>query len=104
MPEITQRTLLERYQWLIEISRDLASTFDLDVLLSRIVQAAADLSDASEASILLYDEAKGELFFQAATNEPVMRGLSVPVGSSIAGWIITNRAPIIIGNVQQDER
>lgn len=104
MPEITQTTLLERYQWLIEISRDLASTLDLDVLLNRIVQAAADLSNADEVSILLYDEAKGELFFQAATNESVMRGLSVPVDSSIAGWIITNREPIIIANVQQDER
>ena len=104
MPEITSRTLLERYQWLIEISRDLASTLDLDILLNRIVQAAADLSNADEASILLYDEAKGELFFQAATNETVMHGLSVPVGSSIAGWIITNREPIIIGDVQQDKR
>ncbi len=104
MPEITPRTLLERYQWLIEISRDLASTLDLDILLNRIVQAAADLSNADEASILLYDEAKGELFFQAATNEPVMRGLSVPVGGSIAGWIITNREPIIIGDVHQDKR
>ena len=104
MPEITRTTLLERYQWLIEISRDLASTLDLDVLLNRIVNAAADLSNADEVSILLYDEAKGELFFQAATNESVMRGLSVPVDNSIAGWIITNREPIIIGNVQQDDR
>jgi len=104
MKAIPQRTLLERYQWLIEISRDLASTLDLDVLLNRIVTAAADLSNAEEASILLYDETKRDLFFQAATNEPLMRGLKVPVGSSIAGWIITNREPIIIGDVEQDTR
>jgi signal transduction histidine kinase len=104
MNDIPQRTLLERYQWLIEISRDLASTLDLDILLNRIVNAAADLSNAEEASILLYDETEGELFFQAATNEPLMRGLKVPVGSSIAGWIITNKEPIIIGNVEQDTR
>jgi len=99
-----QKTLLERYQRLIEISRGLASTFDLDILLDRIVNAAADLSNASEASILLYDEVKNELVFQAATNEPVMRGLSVPVGSSIAGWIVRNQEPIIIGDVSHDER
>ena len=104
MADIPQRTLLERYQRLIDIARDLASTLDLDDLLYRIVNAAADLSGAEEASILLYDEVKGELFFQAATNEPLMRGLSVPVGSSIAGWIITNREPIIISDVMKDER
>ena len=104
MSDITRRTLFERYERLIEISLDLASTLDLDDLLNRIVRAAADLSNAEEASILLYDEAKEQLFFQAATNDPVMRGLSVPVGSSIAGWIITNREPIIIGDVMKDER
>jgi GAF domain-containing protein len=104
MPENSQFSLLERYQRLIEISRGLASTLDLDVLLDRIVHAAADLSNASEASILLYDEAKGELVFQAATNKPQVKGLSVPVGGSIAGWIISNREPIIIADVLKDER
>lgn len=104
MTEISQKNLLERYQRLIDLSKELASTFNLDVLLNRIVNAAADLSNASEASILLYDELKGELFFRAATNESAIRGLSVPVESSIAGWIITNREPLIIGDVIQDER
>jgi len=104
MSESTKYTLFERYQRFIEISKDLASTLDLDDLLNRIVNAAADLSNAEEASILLYDEVKGELFFEAATNEPLMRGLIVPVGSSIAGWIITNREPIIISDVMKDER
>lgn len=104
MSEITRRTPLQRYQRLIEIARDLASTLDLDMLLNRIVNAAADLTNAEEASILLYDETKGELIFNAATNEPLMKGLVVPVGNSIAGWIVTNRESIIIGDVDQDER
>ncbi|HLE53331.1 MAG TPA: GAF domain-containing sensor histidine kinase [Anaerolineales bacterium] len=99
-------SLLERYQRLAEISRDLASTVDLDVLLNRIAQAAADLSNAQAASILLYDESKGQLYFQCATNldEPLMRGLVVPVEGSIAGWIVTHRQPIIIDEAQKDPR
>ena len=106
MIEIPASTLLERYQKLIEISRDLASTLDLDTLLYRIVRVAADLSLAEEASILLYDESKNELRFQAATNldNPTIRGLAVPVEKSVAGWIVTNREPITIGNVDQDNR
>jgi len=98
--------LLDRYQRLIEITLDLASTLDLDTLLSRIVHAAVDLTNAEATSILLYDEASAQLHFEAATNidEPLRRGILVPVDSSIAGWIITNRKPIIVSNAQQDPR
>ncbi len=106
MTEPQAYNLLTRYQKLIEISNDLASTLDLEALLDRIVQAAADLSDAEAASILLTDEANGTLHFQSSTNleTPLMRGLSVPVESSIAGWIVTQRKPVIINNAQQDPR
>ncbi len=106
MSEITRTTLLERYQRLIEIARDLASTLDLDTLLYRIVRVAADLSQAAEASILLYDEGKNELRFQAATNldNPTIRGVSVPVEHSVAGWIVTHCEPLIIRDVKNDER
>lgn len=106
MNEVVEATLLERYQRLAEISRDLASTLNLDALLNRIVHAAADLSNAQAASILLYDESKQQLHFEAATNldEPLMRGLIVPVEGSIAGWIVTHRQPIIIPDTQNDPR
>jgi signal transduction histidine kinase len=98
--------LLERYQRLIELSRDLASTLDLQDLLNRIVHAAADLSGSEAASILTYDEIKGELYFDAASNlsEPLMRGLVVPAETSIAGWIVANRQPVIISDTQNDPR
>jgi signal transduction histidine kinase len=104
--EAIKSTLLERYQRLAEISRDLASTLNLDVLLNRIAQAAADLSNAQAASILLYDENKQQLYFESATNldEPLMRGLIVPVEGSIAGWIVNHGQPIIISDTQKDPR
>lgn len=106
MAESVQASLLERYRRLAEISRNLASTVDLNILLDRITQAAADLSGSEAASILLYDEARQQLYFESATNldEPLMRGLIVPVDSSIAGWIVTNRQPIIIHDTQNDPR
>jgi signal transduction histidine kinase len=95
---------LELYRRLIEISRDLTSTLDLEPLLNRIIEAARDLSDAEAASILLYDGAAKELYFQAATNmDPLMRGLSVPM-DSIAGWIVLNRQAVRISDVNKDER
>jgi signal transduction histidine kinase len=94
------------YRRLIEIARDLASTLDLDVLLERIVQAAAEVSGSEAASILLFDDVTQQLYFQVATNldEPTMRGLIVPLEGSLAGWIVTNRKPIRIANAQKDPR
>ena len=97
---------LERFLRLIEISRDLTSTLDLDTLLSRIVLAAADLTDSKAASILLYDELKKELYFQSSTNldDMVMRGLVVPVDDSLAGAILKSREPVIVMSTDDDPR
>jgi len=97
---------LDSYLRLIDISRDLASTLDLDVLLDRIVNAAADITSAEAASILLYDTTSRQLYFQVATNidEPTMRGLVVPLEGSIAGWIVTKQKPLRIDDVHEDSR
>ena len=97
---------LDSYRRLIDISRDLASTLDLDILLSRIVHAAAEISGAEAASILLYDDASRQLYFQVSTNmdESTRRGITVPLDGSIAGWIVTNRKPVRINNPHEDPR
>jgi signal transduction histidine kinase len=104
MNDVARR--LENYQRLIAIARDLASTLDLDVLLNRIIHAAADLADAEAASILLYDDAARQLNFQVATNLDLqtMRGLVVPLDGSFAGWVVTNRQPVRITNAHGDAR
>src|SRR5512145_1609008 len=105
MAEIKTQTL-DSYLRLIEISRDLASTLDLDTLLDDIVRAAADITHAEAASILLYDDTARQLYFQVATNidEPTMRGLIVPLDKSIAGWIVLNKKSIRIDDANKDER
>ncbi|MCX6057253.1 MAG: ATP-binding protein [Chloroflexi bacterium] len=97
---------LDGYRRLIDIARDLASTLDLDVLLSRIVFAAAEISGAEAASILLYEEATQQLYFQNATNldASTQRGIVVPLEGSIAGWIIKNRQSVRVTDAHDDPR
>jgi transcriptional regulator with GAF, ATPase, and Fis domain len=99
-------TLLNSYQKLINISCDLASELDLNILLSKIVNAARDVSNSEEASILMFDPAKNTLYFQAATNldTQLNRGVIVPLEESIAGWIVQNKQAVIVDNPQQDKR
>ncbi len=97
---------LDGYRQLIEISRDLASTLDLDVLLERIVEAAAEVTRSEAASILLYDNLTRQLYFQVATDldEPTLRGLVVPLDKSIAGWIVLNRKSVRVSDIEGDRR
>jgi signal transduction histidine kinase len=105
MAEIKTKTL-DSYLRVIEISRDLASTLDLDTLLNDIVKAAADITHAEAASILLYDDTARQLYFQVATNidEPTMRGLIIPLEKSIAGWIVLNRKSLRLEDANKDTR
>jgi len=97
---------LDGYRRLIDIARDLASTLDLDVLLSRIVFAAAEISGAEAASILLYDDTSRQLYFQISTNldASTRRGIIVPLEGSIAGWIVKNRQTVRVVNAHEDPR
>ena len=97
---------LDGYRRLIDIARDLASTLDLDILLSRIVHAAAEISGAEAASILLYDDTSRQLYFQVSTNmdDATRRGIIVPLDGSIAGWIVNNRQTVRVMNAHEDPR
>ncbi len=97
---------LEHYQKLVEISKELVTNHDLASLLSHIVQAACELSDAGAASLLLYNENTKELYFQSATglDESILRGMIVPVDGSLAGWVVKSDAMVNIPDVHKDER
>ncbi len=105
MAEIKTQTL-DSYLRLIEISRDLASTLDLDTLLNDIIHASVEITHSEAASILLYDDTARQLYFQVTTNldEPTMRGFVVPLDKSIAGWVVTNRKSVRIDDAHKDLR
>ncbi|HEY3344051.1 MAG TPA: GAF domain-containing sensor histidine kinase [Anaerolineaceae bacterium] len=97
---------MDRYHRLIEVSRDLASTLDLNTLLMRIITAAVEISQSEAASILLYDNTTQQLFFQLATNmdSPNIHGLTAPLEGSIAGWTIIHHQTAIVRNAHNDPR
>lgn len=98
--------LLARYERLLELSSDLASTLDLTSLLYHIVEAARELTECQEASLLLYEPQRKVLIFKAATNttHDQLEQIDVPVENSVAGWIFSNQKPLLVSNVMQDPR
>lgn len=96
----------ERMARLVEISRVLNATTNLDHLLSRIITEAADLTSAEAASILLLDPKTQQLHFKASSNEvpPELANMAVSLDGSIAGAILTENKPMYIQDVSKDSR
>lgn len=91
---------------LVEISILLNSTQDPNALLQSIIHSAAEMLDCEAASIMLYDEKRGELFFVTATGSDAQQltQIPVPLEGSVAGTIFRENRPLIINNVAAEPR
>jgi signal transduction histidine kinase len=92
---------------LAEISTSLNSTFELDSLLSYLMDAAAAIAEAEAASVLLWDEQTRELYI-AATNtrhaDLNLIGQRVPLEGSLAGTALLNKSIVQVDDTAKDPR
>jgi GAF domain-containing protein len=91
---------------LLEISRNLNSTLEIGTLLQSIIDIACELTASEAASILLFDPGSGRLRFNTVPGyqSDSLKDLSVPIDSSVAGWIYTQAKPLLINDAQSDAR
>ena len=91
---------------LVEITALLNSTLRLEDLLDLVMRSAAELLESETASLLLVDEATGDLVFKVATRAEDQRlaGTVVPAGQGIAGWVVANGEPAIVDDPSEDSR
>ena len=96
---------VNRLQRIIEVSRLLNSTLSLRPLLSEIVRAVCDLTDAETGSVLLVDRRTGELRFEATTHPDghAIYQMAVPM-DSIAGWVFQHNEPVVVTDARKDPR
>jgi signal transduction histidine kinase len=101
-PDHTVRQLTR----LVDISVTLNSTLDPDQLLRFIIQRAAELLECEAASILLYDDKRGELFFMTAigSDPEKLARIPVPIEGSIAGTIFRENRCLVINDVEHEPR
>lgn len=98
--------LVRRYDRLLEMTSDLISTLELSTLLQMIVDAAKELTDSQAAALLLHNPQRNQLYFEAAT-VPLRSDdtlIAIPPENSVAGWIFTNREPLLVEDAPGDSR
>ena len=95
----------QHLQRLLLVTRSLGSTLNLPEILKMVLAATVDLTESEGASIMLLEPNGTELRFVASSNHtPTLYDMLVPLEGSLAGWVVTNNKPIIIDDVQNDER
>jgi len=97
---------LLRFERLLEVTRSLSITPNLEPFLQTVISAAIELTASETASILEFDEPSGTLRFLAApwTHQDALRGIKVPVDGSAAGWVYRNVKPLHIPDAKADAR
>lgn len=100
------QTTIQRLERLLEISRSITSTLDSSLLLQMIIDVACELTQSEAASILLHDSITGELRFHAIPDDQrsTLSQISVPIDSSLAGWVFTHSRPMVIQDAANDPR
>jgi len=86
---------------LLDVSRHLGATIELQPLLQRIEGAALDVLRCERASVFLLDRAKGELFSKLATG---VQELRFPADRGIAGEAAQRLAVINVPDAYADAR
>ena len=98
---------VETLMKLSSITMDLSQTHDIDEILKKIIQASKEICDAVASSIMLVDKEKDEIFFKVSAGEKSeeVTKYKLPIDeTSIAGWVIVNKTPLIVNDVSQDPR
>ena len=92
---------------LLEVSRDVASTLELDEVLHRVIRVAIDSISAAESGALhLYDARRDLLVVRAGVgvSADAMEGANFRPGEGYAGWVFSHGEPLILGDVFADPR
>ena len=90
----------------LTISSMLTNTIALEELLGYIIWSCTDALAAEAGSILLLTEDKSELEFYIVEGEKkeALLKFRFPADRGIAGWVVQNREPVIVEDVQSDPR
>src|SRR4051812_18586224 len=91
----------DQFRQILDVSRMLAVTTELDTLLVRIAEAAVALLDCERASIFLHDEITDELCSAVALQSGEIR---VPSSAGIVGHVFKNNAVLHVQRPYDDPR
>src|SRR5438067_1198017 len=89
---------------MLDVSRHLNSSLDLRTVLNQLIVTCAQVLKAEDASIMLLDEATGELIFKVTSGQAGQRieGVRLHRGEGIAGQVALTGESRAVPDVEDD--
>ena len=89
-----------------DVARTLTSSLELDEILHTIMNKMADFFGPERWSLMMVDETTSELYYAIAVgeNEQTLKGLRVPLGEGVAGWVAATGNTLVVPDVSLDTR
>ena len=92
---------IEKLRRILDVTRQMAATTDLDALLNTIIDAARLVLDCERATIFLYDAKADELYSRVATG---VESIRFPADRGIAGAAARERIVVNVSDAYADAR
>ncbi len=87
-----------------DVARTLTTSLELEEILLAIMDKMAKFFGPERWSLLMIDEAAKDLYYAIAVGEDSssLKGLRVPLGQGVAGWVAATGNPLVVPNVSLD--
>ena len=86
---------------ILEVTRKLAAPYDLDTMLTEVVDAARSILDADRGTVFLYEPETDELVVRVGTG---LDSIRIPADKGIVGESAKTRVLINVPDCYADER
>ncbi|MBN1551236.1 sensor domain-containing diguanylate cyclase [bacterium] len=96
----------EQLEMFVKVGRAIASSLELNQVLTSIMNIAGGLLKSEAWSLGLTDPETGDLVFEAARGDfgGQVRGMRLPQGTGVIGWVAQHGEPLIVADTSKDTR
>jgi diguanylate cyclase (GGDEF)-like protein len=102
--EVIESRQMDHLRVFHDVARSLTSSLELEEILGAIMNKMAQFFGPERWSLLMVDEKAGELYYAIAVaeNAESLKGLRVPLGEGVAGWVAATGNPLVVPDVALD--
>jgi diguanylate cyclase (GGDEF)-like protein len=102
--EVIESRQMDHLRVFHDVARALTSSLELEEILGAIMDKMAQFFGPERWSMLMVDEKCSELYYAIAVGENTesLKGLRVPMGEGVAGWVASTGNPLVVPDVALD--
>ena len=102
--EVIESRQMDHLRVFHDVARTLTTSLELEEILRAIMDKMANFFGPERWSLLMIDQEKKDLYYAIAVGEDSesLKGLRVPLGAGVAGWVAATGNPLVVPDVSLD--